>query len=332
MKKRIITIGEVMMRLSTSGYDRFLQSNEYKVYFGGAEANVAVSLSHLGQETSHITVFPNHNIGKAASNYLRQQGVDTSHIKFSNKGRMGLYFHEQGAMHRSSRIIYDRFGSSFSLINAADFDWDVIFDDIDWLHWTGITPAISASAAEFCKTAIIKAKERGITISGDINYRRNLWQYNKSPLDIMPELIQNTHVIIAGLVDFENCMGIKAKSFEEACDIACNKFPHINTIATTRRISVSSSHNDLSGIMFKDGEIYVSKKYMITSIVDRIGGGDAFMAGLIYGLLYKDNQEALGFAIAASVLKHSISGDANLTTVEEIEQLVSGKNIGKLLR
>ncbi|GAA4273707.1 sugar kinase [Aquimarina gracilis] len=332
MKKRIITIGEVLMRLATTGHNRFFQADDFKVHFGGAEANVAISLSCFGQQTSHITVFPDHDIGKTASNYLKKNDVDTSNVKFLDKGRMGLYFHEKGAMQRSSKIIYDRFNSSFSFIEAMDFDWDAIFRDSDWLHWTGITPAISATAAKFCSTAIMKAKEHGLTISGDINYRRNLWQYGKTPKDIMPELIANTHIIIAGLIDFENCLGIKKNSFEEACYVTCEKFANIQKIATTRRKSVSASANRLSGVLYDNGDVYLSKEYEMLQIVDRIGGGDAFMAGLIYGLLYKGNQDALEFAIAASVLKHSISGDANMASVEEVEKLVRGENIGRLLR
>ena len=332
MDKRIITIGEVMMRLVAFGHDRFLQTTGYDIHFGGAEANVAISLSNFGYGTVHITAFPNNDIGRAACNYLRKNGVDTSFIQFFEKGRMGLYFQEKGAMQRSSKIIYDRSGSSFSLITFNDFDWGAIFEDAGWLHWTGITPAISSSAADFCKIAITKAKEYGLTVSGDINYRRNLWQYGKKPLEIMPELISNTDVIIAGLTDFENCMDIKKDSFEEACDEACNTYPNIKTIASTRRTSSSASSNNLSAIMYKDGEIYLSKSYEMSQIIDRIGSGDAFMAGLIHGLLHKDNQQAIEFAIAASVLKHSIVGDANLATVAEVEHLIEGKNIGRLLR
>ncbi len=321
-----------MMRLMASCDDRFLQANQYNVYYGGAEANVAVSLSHLDQETVHVSAFPDQDIGKAASNYLKANGVDTSHILFSAAGRMGLYFHEKGTMQRSSRIIYDRFDSSFSLVKASDFDWDAIFSDADWLHWTGITPAISESAAALCKVAIDKAKDKGLTISGDVNYRRNLWQYGKQPLDIMPDLISKTDVIIAGLTDFENCMDIKKEHFEEACDEACQRFSNIDIIASTRRVSISASHNNLSGIMYKNGEIFISKSYEMPYIIDRIGGGDAFMAGLIYGLLFKKDQEILEFAVAASVLKHAIHGDANLSKVEEIEHLLTNKNIGRLLR
>ena len=332
MKKRIITIGEVLMRLATVAHERFFQAGHYKVHFGGAEANVAISLASFGQETSHITVFPNHDIGKTALNYLKKNGVDTSHIKFLDKGRMGLYFHEKGAMQRSSKIIYDRFDSSFSIIEASDFNWGAIFEGADWLHWTGITPAISSKAAKFCRMAITEAKEHGLTISGDINYRRNLWQYDKTPKDIMPELVSNTDIVIAGVIDFENCLGIKKDSFEEACDEACTMFTNIKKIATTRRKSISASINELSAILYENGDVYLSKKYEMSQIVDRIGGGDAFMAGLIYGLLHKGDQEALEFAIAASVLKHSISGDANLVSVEEVEKLVRGENIGRLLR
>ncbi|MBP2831465.1 sugar kinase [Aquimarina sp. U1-2] len=332
MGKRIITIGEVMMRLAACDHQRFLQTDRYDVHFGGAEANVAISLAQLGQETVHITAFPNHDLGKAACNYLSRYGVDTSHITYLNQGRLGLYFHETGSMQRSSRIIYDRFGSSFSLLQEHQLSWDAIFEDAHWLHWTGITPALSETAAHLCLTAIIKAKEKGITVSGDINYRRNLWQYGKQPLDIMPELIDKTDVIIAGLTDFENCMAIKEDNFEAACREAQTKFQGITTIATTKRDSISASEQKLSALLYHNTKVYPSKSYEMTGIIDRIGGGDAFMAGLIYGLLYKDHQEALEFALAASVLKHAVIGDANLVTVEEIEALVIGKNTGRLLR
>ncbi len=332
MKKRIITIGEVLMRLVASGHDRFSQATDYKIHFGGAEANVAISLAYFGQEAFHITAFPNHDIGQAALNYLREHGVNTSCVKIMNKGRMGLYFHEHGAMQRSSKIIYDRFDSSFSLAEPTNFDWDKIFENADWLHWTGITPAISLSAAKLCKIAIKKAKKYGLTVSGDINYRRNLWKYGKEPLDVMPELISNTDLIVAGKTDLQNCLNIEKNTFEEACSEACKQFKNIQRIATTKRMSFSASTNTLSAVMYEKGNMYFSKEYKMSQIVDRIGGGDAFMAGLIYGLLYKDNQEALDFAVAASVLKHSIKGDANLATVQEVELLIQGENIGRLLR
>lgn len=331
MNKRVITLGEIMMRLTTPTYERFLQADQYNIYFGGAEANVAIALSNWGVSTAHVSSFPPHDIGKAATNYLRKHGVDTSFI-YTNKGRMGLYFLENGVMQRSSKIIYDRFDSSFANLDPSVIKWDAVFKNVDWFHWTGITPAISATAAQICLDALKAAEKKGITVSGDVNYRRNLWQYGKQPLDIMPELINRTHVIIAGLTDFENCMNIKSDNFEEACEIALNKYPSIESVANTIRESVSASHNRLTGVLYKDQKLITSKTYEVSHIVDRIGGGDSFMSGLIYGLMNKNDQEALEFAMAASVLKHSIVGDANLVSIEEVEQLANGVNVGKLLR
>lgn len=334
MSKKVITLGEVMMRLSTPGYQRFLQTDNYQVVYGGAEANVSISLAQWGVDVAHVTVFPNNDIGRAATNYLRQLGVSIDHI-FTAEGRMGLYFLENGAMQRSSKIIYDRFDSSFANFNSSAVDWDKIFEGADWFHWTGITPALSQNAADMTLKALQVAFDKGLNISGDINYRRNLWQYGKQPLDIMPELIKYTHVIVAGLTDFENCMGIKEGDFVKACQKAVENFPNIKYITTTERGSISASHNQLYGILWAatDPESkFLSKAYEMTHIVDRVGGGDAYIAGLIYGLLHLDDADALEFGVAASVLKHSITGDANIVTVDEVELLVKGENVGKLLR
>jgi len=335
MSKKIITLGEVMMRLSTPGYQRFVQTDSYQVVYGGAEANVAVSLAQWEQDAVHVTVFPNNDIGLAATQYLRQMGVSVEHV-YRAEGRMGLYFLENGSMQRSSKIIYDRFDSAFANFDSESVEWDAVFEGADWFHWTGITPALSENAAQMTLKALQVAFDKGLTISGDINYRRNLWQYGKQPMEVMPELIKYTHVIVAGLTDFENCMGIKSDDYISACVQAKKDYPQIKYITTTERGSVSASHNQLSGILWnaenESGELLHSKTYEMTHIVDRVGGGDAYIAGLIYGLLYMDDQQALEFGLAASVLKHSISGDANLVTVAEVEALVKGENVGKLLR
>jgi 2-dehydro-3-deoxygluconokinase len=331
INKRIVTLGEVMMRIATRSHERFIQARDYQVVFGGAEANVAVALANWGYSAVHVTAFPDNDLGKAALKYLRSSGIDTSFICFS-EGRMGLYFLEKGAMQRSSKIIYDRFHSTFSLLDSSKVDWDAVFEGADWFHWTGITPAISASAALLCLDAIAVAREKGVKISGDINYRRNLWQYGKTPLDIMPELIKNSDVIIAGIPDFENCMDIREEDFSKACKRAQEKFPSIKRISTTCREAISSSHNTLEGVLWNGQELFHSKKYDLTNIVDRVGGGDAFMAGLIHGLLNCKDQEALEFAVASSVLKHSIPGDENYVSLDEVNQLVKGENVGKLLR
>src|SRR5690554_1201019 len=331
MQRRIITLGEVMMRFSTKSHERFTQAKDYHMVFGGAEANVAGSLSNWGFSVAHISAFPNHDLGKAALSYLRASGIDTSFIFFT-EGRMGTYFLEKGAMQRSSKVIYDRFNSAFSLFDSSLVDWDAVFEGADWFHWTGITPAISASAALLCLDAVEAARKHGVMISGDINYRRNLWQYGKSPVDVMPELIRNTDVIIAGLTDFENCLDIQEKDYIQACRRVQEKYPTIKRISTTQRDAVSSSHNNLSAVLWDGKELLHSKTFEMHDIIDRVGGGDAFMAGLIYGLLNRGDQDALEYAVASSVLKHSIPGDENFVSVEEVDHLVKGENVGKLLR
>lgn len=331
MTKKVITLGEVMIRLSTPGNERFLQADQFNIVYGGAEANVSISLAQWGVKSYHVTAFPDHDLGKAATNYLRQMGVGIDYI-FTSEGRMGLYFLENGAMQRASKIIYDRFDSAFANFDGAQLDWDVVFDGADWFHWTGITPALSQSAADMTLAALKAASAKGLMISGDINYRRNLWQYGKGPLEVMPELIRYTKVIVAGMADFENCMDIIAEDYEAACIQAKKDYPQIKYITTTERDSISASENGLSAILWNGKNLLNSKKYNMTHIVDRVGGGDAYMAGLIYGLLHLSDQEALEFGVAASVLKHSIPGDANLVSLEEVKSLVKGENVGKLLR
>lgn len=331
MQKRIITLGEIMMRFSTQAHERFIQAQDYQMVFGGAEANVAASLAHWDFSAAHVTAFPENDLGRAARNYLRSSGIDTSYVHFT-EGRMGMYFLEKGAMQRPSKVIYDRKYSAFSLLDSSLLNWEEVFEGADWFHWTGITPAVSASAALLCLDAVDAAHRQGILISGDINYRRNLWQYGKSPLDILPELIKRTDVVIAGLTDFQNCMGIIEEDYTRACIRAQELFPSIKKIATTHRDAISSSHNSLEAVLWDGERLLTSKHYDMHDIIDRVGGGDAFMAGLIYGLLHMNDQDALEFAVASAVLKHSIPGDKNYVTVEEVNHLIKGENIGKLLR
>ncbi|PSL07589.1 sugar kinase [Cecembia rubra] len=331
MSKKIITIGEVMMRFNTPGYERFLQADTYHLTYGGAEANVAISLAQLGMQASHVTAFPDNDFGLAARAYLRRMGLETDQV-YLKEGRMGLYFLENGAMQRSSKIIYDRFDSAFSIWDGGEIDWDQVLDKADWFHWTGITPAISQQAADLLLDALKVANKKGVTVSGDINYRRNLWQYGKGPLDIMPELIRYTNVVVAGKTDFENCMDIQEDDWITCCYEAKKYYPQIKYITKTKRESVSASHNNLHGVLWNGTEVLNSKSYEVTHIVDRVGGGDAYLAGLIYGLMHMNDQEALEFATAATVLKHSIPGDANLVKLDEILDLMNDKNVGKLLR
>ena len=320
-----------MLRFSTQGFSRFTQATAFEVTYAGAEANVAVSIARFGIPSTHVTRFPRNDLGEAATQALRRYGVDTGSIIYGEE-RMGLYFLENGAMQRASRIIYDRFDSAFAHIKPGSVDWNAALEGATWFHWTGITPAISQGAADVCLEALAVAKKKGLTISGDINYRRNLWQYGKTALEVMPALIENCDVVIAGIADMENCAAISGASFEEACKNFKKRFGKVSKIATTERESVSSSHNRLAALLW-NGSLLRSKQYDLTHIVDRVGSGDAFMAGFIYCALHGMNdQKVLEFATAACALKHSIEGDVNLVSVDEVEALVKGENVGKLLR
>jgi 2-dehydro-3-deoxygluconokinase len=330
--KRVITFGEIMMRLSTPAFARFTQVDSLNVLYAGSEANVASSLSLFGFSAAHVTRFPNNDLGRAAMQTLLRYGVDTQYIIYGDE-RIGVYFLENGAMQRASRIIYDRFNSAFAHIKPGMLDWDTILRDASWFHWTGITPAISQGAADVCYEAIQAARKNNITVSGDINYRRNLWQYGKTAREIMPALIESTDVIVAGITDMENCVGISGDTFEVACASLKRAYPNAKKILTTERISVSSSHNKLTGFLWNGRQLARSREYDLTHIVDRVGAGDAFMAGSIYATLSGMNdQSVIDFATAAGAFKHSIEGDVNVATVEEIEALVKGENVGKLLR
>jgi 2-dehydro-3-deoxygluconokinase len=330
--KRVITFGEIMLRLSAPGFARFTQALNFNVVYGGSEANVSVSLSHFGMKAEHVTRFPSNDLGKAATQTLNRYGVNTNNIQYGDE-RMGLYFLENGAIHRPSKIVYDRFDSAFAHIKKGSVDWDTIMKEASWFHWSGITPAISQGAADVCHEAILAARKHDVPVSGDINYRRNLWQYGKAVRDVMPALIENCDYIIGGETDFENCLGIKGDNYEHSCKLVIKANPGVKKIASTLRDSVNSSHNKIAGVLFNGKELVQSKEYDLTHIVDRVGAGDAFMAGLIYGWLTKKNdQQTVEFAAAACALKHTIEGDVNTVSAEEVETLVRGENIGKLLR
>ncbi len=329
--KKIVTLGEVMLRLSPPGNDRFFQTNSYDVEFGGSEANVGAALAFWGNEVYHLTAFPDQEIGWAASARLRRNGIKTDFVKYY-VGRMGIYFLEQGAMQRSSQVIYDRSDSVFANFDGTDLNWDKVFEGAEWLHWSGISPAISRESADLTLKALQEASARGISISGDLNYRSNLWQFGKNPHEVMPELMALTQVMIAGKRDFSACLNIEFEDFEHAKFHMFTNFPNLKYISKTERTSHSSSHNTLIGDLISADDWFTSKTYDLTHIVDRVGTGDAYAGGLIQGLLYLQPQEAIDFAVAAGAIKHSVPGDVLLCSIAEIHELVIGKSIGKIKR
>lgn len=329
--KKIITLGEVMLRLSPPGNQRFFQTHSFDVEFGGSEANVGAAMAYWGLNVAHLTAFPDQEIGWAASSQLRRNGIDTQFIQHV-PGRMGIYFLENGAMQRSSQVIYDRADSSFAKFDGKDLDWDVIFDGASWFHWSGITPALSSECAELTLTSLKEARKRDVTVSGDLNYRSNLWKFGKEPYEIMPRLMELTNVFIAGTRDFQQCLNEDFKNFSEARKMAFDRFPDLQYIVKTDRESLSSSHNTISAVLYEKEKSFSSRTYDLTHIVDRVGTGDAFAGGLIYGLLHFEQQEAIEFAMAAGAIKHSVPGDVLLCSLQEIHDLASGAAVGKIKR
>ncbi len=340
----VITFGEIMMRLATPEYQRFSQAKNFELSFGGGEANVAVSLSNFGIPVEFVSRLPDNDIGNACLMELNRHGVGTQHILRGGK-RFGIYFIEKGAVGRASKVVYDRTHSAISEIEKGMVDWDNVFKNASWFHWTGITPAISQNAADICHEAISIASKKGLTVSCDLNYRKKLWNYGKTAQEVMPKLVAGCDIILGNEEDAEKSLGIKPKEVEvETGKIKSDaylavseeimaRFPKAKKVITTLRTSISASHNKWSGVLY-DGEIlHQAPEYDITHIVDRVGGGDSFMAGLIYGLMtYKDDKEALNFATAASFLKHTIHGDFNLATIEEVEKLMRGDTSGRVSR
>lgn len=328
----VVTFGEIMMRLTPPGHERFSQASNLGITYGGGEANCAAGLAQMGVQAAHVTVFPDNDLGHAAAAFFRRSGVDTSHFKFG-PGRLGLYFMEVGAGVRPSRIVYDRYHSAFAQLDPASFNWDHILAGARWFHWSGITPAISEPAARACAAAIQTAKRLGITVSTDVNYRRVLWQYGKNAREIMPALLEGCDVAVCTESDAHDIFGIQSSGFQDMARQLMTRFPNLQKIIATRRDSLSASHNRLTGLCFEGQALHESPTFELNPIVDRIGGGDAFMAGFIYGSLhYGDPARALSFATAASALKHTIEGDFNLVTAAEIEQVMLGDVSGRLLR
>ena len=321
-----------MLRLSPPGVDRFAQTDSLDMHFGGTEANVAVSLAQFGLQAAHVTRFPDHALGRAATGYLRRYAVDTQHIRYGD-GRLGLYFLETGAGSRASQIIYDRVDSAFARIRPDEIDWEPILQGALWFHWTGITPALSQGAADCLLAGIQMANRLGVPVSGDIVYRSNLWQYGRTPQEIMPALTEGCTLVLGSKGLFSELYGVVGSTFQEAGRAMMQRFPNIRYITDTKRVSVSASHNQLSAKLFDGQAVYKSRMHNIRPITDRIGTGDAYVAGLIYGLLtYNDLQRAVEFGAAASALKHTIVGDVNLAAIAEVETLAKGDSSGKLKR
>lgn len=338
-----ITFGEIMLRLKTTAHERFFQSPSFEATFGGGEANVAVALANYGLDAAFVTALPDNDIGEACIREIRSFGVDTSMIRRSGS-RVGIYFLEAGSNQRPSKVIYDREASSIALCDVGDFDWNEIYKGAKWLHITGITPALSQSAADMSLEAVKSAREHGVTVSCDFNFRGKLWKYGKTAPEVMTELVKYVDVGIANEEDCQKSLGISADVDVESGKLDTAKyealskrmmeiFPNLSVMAITLRESHSADHNGWSACLRDESGFHLSKHYELTDIVDRVGGGDSFASGLIAGLnLYSDRVEALNFAVAASALKHTISGDFNRVSREEVIKLMAGDGSGRVQR
>jgi len=336
----VLTFGEIMLRLSTPGFERFTQAHSFEARFGGGEANVAVSLAGLGLPARFVTRLPDNDLGRSCRMELLRYGVNTDFIT-TGGDRLGIYFLETGAVNRPSQVIYDRAHSSMATIDAGMIDWDKAFAGAEWFHFTGITPAISEGAAKACLEAVHFANKKGITVSTDLNFRKSLWKYGKKAAEVMPDLVAGCDLILGNEEDAEMVFGIRpepsnedAKGYGSVCRQLMERFPRTKNIVITLRGSINANHNTWSGVMWDGKKIFRAPEYDITHIVDRVGGGDSFMAGLIYGMITwpADPQRALDFAAAASCLKHTIPGDFNLVSVREVERLMAGDASGRVQR
>lgn len=347
MSKKIVCFGEIMLRLAAPGFLRFGQADSFIATYCGGEANVAVSLANFGLNAEFVTRLPDNDIARACLQSLHKYSVKTPNVIYGGD-RLGVYFLETGAVARPGKVIYDRTHSSISEIETGMIDWHKIFEGADWFHWTGITPAISQGAADVCAEAIKVAREMGLTVSVDLNHRKNLWKYGKTASEVMPELVAECDLILGNEDDAETVFGIKpenfdatqtegyieATAFESVCRQLMDHFPQAKKVVITLRGSINASHNTWSGVLYNGDKLYTAPTYNITYIVDRVGGGDSFMGALIYGLLTwpEDDKQALEFATAASCLKHTMYGDFNLTTVTEVENLMHGDGSGRVVR
>jgi 2-dehydro-3-deoxygluconokinase len=341
--QRCVTFGEIMLRLKPPGLERLLQSPLLEATFGGGEANVAVGLARLGLDVAYVSVIPEDEIGEACVRELRKHGIDTSLIVRGGE-RLGIYFLEPGANQRPSKVIYDRSHSAISKASPGDIDWDKVFEGAGWFHITGITPAISSSASELSLEAVKKAREKGVTVSCDLNFRKKLWKYGKAALEVMGELVKYVDVAVGNEEDCQKSLGVTAdvdvtsgklevEKYRALTGKVLKRFSNLKKIAITMRESYSADHNGWSAVLNNRSDILVSRKYDIRDIVDRVGSGDTFAAGLIYGIINLDSdQTALEFAVAASCLKHSIPGDLPLISSKEVESLAGGEISGRVHR
>lgn len=344
MTGRVVTFGEIMLRLAPPGFERFLQTPQFVATFGGGEANVAVALAGLGVDASFVTVLPENNpIADGCVGELRRHGVDTSGI-MRGKGRMGIYFLEAGASQRASKVVYDREGSSMAMAKPGAISWAPLLEGAAWFHITGITPAISASAAQLALEGVRAAKAAGVSVSCDLNYRKNLWKWGKTAAEVMPELVELSDVVIANEEDVQTALGIRAEvdvssgkldpaQYETLTQRVLEAYGNLRGIAITLRESKNASHNGWSACWNDRQNFLVSRAYDITHIVDRVGGGDSFSAGLIYGLLKLDGaQDALEFATALSCLHHSVPGDFSRVSLVEVNGLLKEGGSGRVQR
>jgi 2-dehydro-3-deoxygluconokinase len=345
MSKKIVTFGEIMLRLATPDHQRFSQVTSFNASFGGGEANVAVSLAHFGLTAEFVTRLPQNDLGESVIMELKKHSVITDNI-LAGGNRLGIYFLETGSVSRPSKVIYDRAGSSVAEISPGLINWNNVFNNASWFHWTGITPAISKGAADTCLEAIKVAKSKGLTVSCDLNFRKKLWKWGKEAGEVMPDLVSHCDILLGNEEDAEKVFGIRSDSsniidgnitssdYESVCTQLSQKFPSAKKIVITLRGSINADHNTWSGILYDGKKFFKAPVYQITHIVDRVGGGDSFMGGLIYGLLAYpgDDQNALNFAVAASCLKHTIHGDFNMVSLQEVEQLMKGDRSGRVVR
>ncbi len=335
--QKMVSFGEVMMRLTATGFQRIVQATQMDVLYAGSEANVAAALASWGIQSFHITRFPDNLVGKAAVSWLRYYGISTDYIQLGGE-RMGLFFVEQGAMARPTTIVYDRLPSAFSTVDKHSFDWDTILEGVSWFHWTGITPALSQGAADSLAAALEICEKKKITVSADVNYRSGLWKYGKMPGDIMEALLMKSQVVVASENDTKNIFGFEAEKntenrFVSIAGQLMKRFPGIRNVVSSDREQLSASHNRFSGKIWNGSELFTSPVYDIDQIVERIGSGDAFIAGYIYGLTQNwPAQDSINFAAAAGVMKHTISGDTLPCSVEEIQELAKGNTSGRIKR